>query len=193
MRIGILPLAAVCTLLLPATVHAQVNVRDAPMVSTRNATGEDTQKSRLQANLGLGSPVGEIGASYTYAPVPKLQIELGTGLGYTGFQFSVMPKLALALNKTDRFVFGAGPSASLDLATGPNHTYHGYWLHTEVGYEHRTASGFSVLVAAGITYGLGGEMRARCSADCAGDTPTWNEPIAGKMFPQARIAFGRWF
>jgi len=193
MRLGILRLAAVCTVILPAAAHAQVEASDALIGTVRNRTGETTPKSRLQANLGLGSPVGEIGASYTYAPLPEIQIELGTGLGYTGFQFSVMPKLALALNKSERFVVGAGPSASLDLATGPNHTYHGYWLHTEVGYEHRTASGFSLLVAAGITYGLGGEMRGQCSADCAGDTRTWNEPIAGKMFPQARIAFGRWF
>ena len=157
------------------------------------ATLEAPQKSRLQANLGLGSAVGEIGASYTYAPLPEIQIELGTGLGYTGFQFSFMPKLSLALNRSDRLVLGAGPSASLDFATGPDHTYLGYWLHTEVGYEHRTPSGFSVLVAAGITYGLGGERRGRCSADCGGDTRTWNEPIAGEMFPQARIAFGRWF
>ena len=172
--------------------HAQVDVRDAPVGPTRNAN-DAPQKNRLQADLGLGSAVGEIGASYTYAPLPELEIELGTGLGYTGFQFSIMPKLSLALNRSNRLVFGAGPSASLDFATGPDHTYIGYWLHTEVGYEHRTASGFSVLVAAGITNGLGGEMRGHCVVDCGGDTQTWNEPIAGKMFPQARMAFGRWF
>ena len=83
--------------------------------------------------------------------------------------------------------------ASLDITTGPNQTYLGYWLNAEAGYEHRTASGFSVLVAAGITYGLGGEIRGHCMVDCGGDTRVWNEPIAGKMFPQARMAFGRWF
>jgi hypothetical protein len=114
-------------------------------------------------------------------------------VGYTGFQFSAMPKLSLALKKSDRLVLGAGPSVSLDSATHPDHTYLGYWLNAEVGYERRTVSGFSILVVAGVTAGLGGEIRGHCLVDCGGDTRAWNEPIAGKMFPQARIAFGRWF
>jgi hypothetical protein len=46
---------------------------------------------------------------------------------------------------------------------------------------HRGASGFSILVAIGITYGLGGDMRGQCMVDC------------GQLFPQLRVAFGRWF
>jgi len=170
--------------------RAQADVSDATMEDTGTAT---PRRNRLQANLGLGSAVGEIGASYTYAPLPEFQIELGTGLGFTGLQFSAMPKLSLALNNSDRLVLGAGPSASLDLAANPDHTYLGYWLNAEVGYEHRSALGFAVLVAAGISYGLGGEMRGHCGVDCGGDTRAWNDPIAGKLSPQTRIAFGRWF
>ena len=193
MRFGILGLAAVCSAFLPAIAHAQIEARDGLAGATGNATSESNRRNRLQASIGMGSAVGEIGASYTYAPHPMVEFEFGLGLGFTGFQFSAMPKLGLALNKSDRLLIGAGPSASLDFATHPSRNYLGYWLNAEAGYEHQTASGFSILVAAGVTYGLGGDMRGHCGVDCGSDTQVGKDPVAGKIYPQARVALGRWF
>jgi hypothetical protein len=184
MRVGLHILATTLCLLAPALAHAQD--------MTSAATTEGARKSRLQASFGIASPVGEIGASYTYAPRPEVEFELGAGLGFTGFQLSTMPKLSFG-NKTNRIVLGLGPSVSMDSSTTPHQHYVGYWLNGEVGYERRTPSGFAVLVAAGFTAGLAGEVRGHCSTDCIGDARIGSEAIAGKIYPQARIAFGRWF
>jgi len=196
MRIGILGLAAACSAFFqafPALAQAQVEAHDGLAGATDHATTEFNRKNRLQASIGMGSAVGEIGASYTYAPLPVVEFEFGLGLGFTGFQFSAMPKLSLAMNRSDRLILGVGPSASLDFATNPNRNYLGYWLNAETGYEHRTVSGFSILLAVGITYGLGGDMRGHCGLDCGGEAHVGSDPVAGKMYPQARLALGRWF
>jgi opacity protein-like surface antigen len=151
-----------------------------------------TAKSRLMGNLGIGSVVGFIGGTYTYAPVPQFQLELGSGIGWSGFQFSMMPKLSLG---DDRhcFVMGVGPSLAVDPDNNPPHTYVALWLNAEVGYEYRSVGGFSFLIAAGIVRGLAGEVRDQCVIDCEGDTKGWSRPAPEYNFPQMRIAFGRWF
>lgn len=154
--------------------------------------GGFASKTRLMGNLGIGSAVGEMGGTFTYAATPHSQIEMGAGIGYTGFQLSVMPKLSVG-SRSHRFVLGMGPSVGIDPANNPDHTYVSYWLNSEVGYEYRSASGFSFLIAAGLTYGLGGEYRWQCPFDCDGDTAGYSRSPAGTRLPQGRIAFGRWF
>jgi len=46
-------------------------------------------------NLGAGSAVGLLGMTFSYLPLPVLESEIGVGLGYTGWQFSAMQKVAL--------------------------------------------------------------------------------------------------
>ena len=151
-----------------------------------------TAKSRLMGNLGIGSVVGFIGGTYTYAPVPPFQLELGSGIGWTGFQFSIMPKLSVG-EKRHRFVLGVGPSLAVDPNNNPPHTYVALFLNAEVGYEYRSVGGFSFLIAAGIFRGLAGETRGQCLIDCDGDTKGWSVPVPKEVFPQGRVAFGRWF
>jgi hypothetical protein len=173
---------ALC-LFLPSLAYAQAG-QEMPHASE--------YKSRWQADFGVASAVGEIGASYTYAPVPEIELEVGAGLGGTGYQLSAMPKLSLG-SRAYRFVAGAGLSTSLDSSENPNRSYAGYWMNAEVGYEYRSPSGYSVLVAVGITYGLGGDRRGRCFVACAPSPTTPDQAVAGELYPQGRVAIGRWF
>jgi hypothetical protein len=142
-------------------------------------------KHRIMGNLGLFSAVGEIGATYTYAPIPACQIELGLGIGFSGPQLSLMPKASLGSDRS-RFIFGAGPSVGAD-----GHTVAStYWLNVDVGYEYRTPRGYSTLFAVGITRGLAGQYHDHCPLpDCGGTV----EQVKGTTVPQVRFAWGHWF
>ena len=148
-------------------------------------------KHRVAADIGVFSAVGFLGATYTYSPVPAIQFELGTGLGLSGIQLSIMPKVLVG-SKSHYLVVGAGPSEGITPSNQDQHTYVSYWLNGDVGYEYRSPGGFSFLFALGFTYALGGEVRSTCLFDCKGDTRGWSSPARG-AFPQGRIAFGRWF
>jgi hypothetical protein len=49
-------------------------------------------RSSLTATLGLFTPVGELGAEYTYEPRPEVEIGIGGGVAFSGFQAAVMPR-----------------------------------------------------------------------------------------------------
>ena len=172
-------------LLAPAVCGAQEE--------SAEATSETVAKSRLMGNSGLFSAIGEIGGTYTYAPVPEFQMEFGSGIGLSGFQFSFMPKLSVG-DRKNRFILGAWPSMGVDPDNNPSHTYVSYWLNAEIGYEYRSVDGFSFMIAAGITRGIAGEYRDQCVIDCEGDTKGHPRPTTEMaLLPQGRIAFGRWF
>jgi hypothetical protein len=147
-------------------------------------------KHRLAGDVGVFSAVGFLGATYTYSPVPAIQFELGTGLGLSGIQLSFMPKMLIG-SDGHYFVVGAGPSLGIKPSDQDQHTYISYWLNGDVGYEYRGPNGISFLIAFGVTYGLGGEVRDFCF-DCNGDPPGSSSPPP-RPFPQGRIAVGHWF
>jgi hypothetical protein len=179
----------------PVTFFAALSMLCSTVATAQDASSagapEGAKKNLLQGSLGLGSPVGELGVSYAYAPIRQAEIEIGAGVGFSGYQLSLMPKLALGVGG-DRFVLGVGPSASIDSGSAPKREYIAYWLNAEIGYEHRTPSGLSVLVAVGIGYGIGGETHRQCEDDCGGSDGIAAK-VGGRMYPQGRIAFGRWF
>jgi len=162
--------------------------------SSRALAGVASKKNLVQGSLGLGSPVGALGISYSYMPIRQAEIEIGGGLGFSGYQLAVMPKLSLGT--TDRLVIGLGPSVSIDASAEAKQRQVGYWLNGELGYRHTTASGLSVLAAVGLSYGLSGSIHALCGIDCAtqgAGEPGAGEPIAGRVLPEIRVAVGRAF
>jgi hypothetical protein len=164
----------------PTAGSAQESARAVPAVRAKNL---------LQGSLGVGSPVGALGISYTYLPIRQIEIEMGGGIGFTGYQVSAMPKLSLGDH--DRLVLGLGPSLSIDASDQSQQSYVGYWLNGEIGYRHSTAAGLSVLAAVGVGYGLGGSVHALCPGDC--DSRAASESAAGRWVPEARVAVGRAF
>lgn len=184
MRIARL-LLAVLPMLASSVAVAQESARALPATAV-------SKKNLLQGSLGLGSPVGALGLSYAYMPVRQVEIEIGGGLGFTGYQVAVMPKLALGTS--DRLVIGLGPSVSVDASGEGKRNAIGYWLNGEIGYRHSTAFGLSVLAAVGVSYGLSGTVHTTCGVDCpAGTSHEPGDSIVGKLLPEMRIALGRAF
>ena len=144
--------------------------------------------------MGIGSAVGEMGGTFTYAPRPKLQFELGVGLGFSGVQLSFMPKLSSG-NRHHNLVVGMGPSLAVGRNRNPAVTCVSLWLNAEAGYEYRSARGLSFLAAVGFTKGLAGTMPDDDAAGVyePGDIATPDAVSGLPPLPQGRIAFGHWF
>jgi hypothetical protein len=68
-------------------------------------------ESRLGLDVGLLSAIGSAGVTLAYSPHPNLLVEGGAGIGLSGLQLSLMPKLQLG-RRGDHFVAGAGVAAS---------------------------------------------------------------------------------
>jgi hypothetical protein len=173
-------LLAALLMCVPGVAAAQESAQALPAVTAKNL---------LQGSLGFGSPVGALGLSYIYLPVRQAELEIGGGIGFTGYQISAMPKLSLGRN--DRLLIGLGPSVSIDTSDQPKQSCVGYWLNGEIGYRHSTPAGLSVLAAVGVGYGLSGTIHTRCGGDCGSSVS--DESVAGRWVPEARIAVGRSF
>ena len=156
---------------------------------------DQTSTARIMFDLGLGSPVGLIGGTLTFLPWPQFEAELGMGLGISGVQFSVMPKLSVG-SAERHFVLGIGPSVGIGKNANPSRLCVSYWLHAEVGFETRSRSGASFLLAFGVVRGLGGEMPGYGvigvteQGEAVGPEPISDLP---PLLPEFRIAWGHWF
>src|SRR5262245_11589098 len=71
-----------------------------------------SRQHQLRFDGGFASALGLGGLAYTYAATPSALIEVGAGLGFSGLQLSVMPKLSVG-SERNRFVAGAGVSVGL--------------------------------------------------------------------------------
>jgi hypothetical protein len=159
---------------------------------------EPSQASRptgIGADAGLGSAIGFAGLTVTRVFLDCFRIELGGGFGYSGWQLSLMPKIAVDMAHGKHYlVIGAGVSVAFPTRTeafGTTATGHPVWLNVDgLGYEVRNQDGFSFAAAIGVTRGLGGGTVCRyveCSApDDMGD-------VAGVWSFQTRIQFAYWF
>ena len=136
----------------------------------------------LALNLGLGSAVGSVGATFDYSRLGPLEVELGTGLGFTGVQASGMLKIGVWGTRTDRFVVGAG-LAEIVSHYGSKVTGKPVWLNLDLlSYETRGVVFFSFAV--GVTKGLGGGTFYFSDGG--------PNLVAGGTFPQIRFLMGGW-
>ncbi|MBI2376154.1 MAG: hypothetical protein HYV07_19330 [Deltaproteobacteria bacterium] len=138
----------------------------------------EPSKHRISLQGGLGTPVGLVGAAWAFELARPLRLELGAGLGYSGVQVSLMPKLSFG-SLTDRFVAGAG------LAWIAYPTYDCSapcaWINLDLaGYEHLFPGGNTLFVSGGITIPMhdGGQG--------------WFRYHAWTIFPQLTLGFGSW-
>jgi hypothetical protein len=145
---------------------------------------------RIAFHLGWGSAVGELGVTYAHDVGPHFQLEAGAGMGVTGYQLSVMPKLVFG-GGTRRFVMGVGAAAGLttrdDAHVGPDHEPKPplvWWLNADLlGYEYHAAGGGLFVVAVGLTTNLNA-----FHYDFFGDEGGTSGP--GTLYPQVRIGGG---
>jgi hypothetical protein len=159
----------------------------APSSQTSRPTG-------IGADVGLGSAVGFAGLTITRAFLECFRIELGGGIGSSGWQLSLMPKLAFDLaHGVHYLMIGVGVSVAFPRPEtfGPA-TGHPVWLNVDaLGYEIRDQSGLSIAFAIGVTKGLGGGQVCQYVVECnpaedLGDVRDyWNF--------QTRIQVAYWF
>jgi len=159
--------------------------------------GPFSQTSRptgIGADVGLASAVGFAGLTVTRAFAQCYRIELGGGIGATGWQLSLMPKLAFDLAHGSHYlVIGAGVSVTFPTQTDgfAVATGHPVWLNVDaLGYEIRDSFGLSLAFAIGVTRGLGGGQVCRY-VECS--SPDDRGDVAGVWTPQTRIQVAYWF
>jgi hypothetical protein len=161
-------------------------------IAARSAVAEEVppaKRHRVGGDMGIASALGSAGVDYQFAPVSWLRLEGAVGYGPTGFQLSVMPKIALGGARC-AFTMGFGPS----LAVGGQQASEGHgpnpgaipWLNLDVpGMECRSRGGFSFQATLGLTMPL---------ADFHYDIADTGDTVhAGEILPQGRFGFGWWF
>jgi len=143
----------------------------------------------LGLNLGIGSEVGFAGVTLTQSIMKRARLELGGGYGYSGYQLSLMPRLALGDGPV-RFIAGAGVSVAFPtdprVASG-----HPVWLNLDVaGGEYRFRSGVAISGNVGFTGGLGGGTLCFPEDGCE---PQFLLPVTHFWGPEARVGVAYWF
>lgn len=153
------------------------------LIPAAASAGDLPSRNALRLDAGLFSAVGELGTSYTRSLTSLLQLEAGVGVGLSGVQLSLMPKLSAGQGR-HRYVGGIGVSAAIFLGAGPDDSPAFAWLNADVlGYEYRSSGGFTLLAAVGLTVGLAGHYSWEES----------QESIRGTLMPQARLGVGYCF
>ncbi len=149
---------------------------------------------QVRGDLGVGSAIGAIGVSAAYQPIDWIEIEAGLGVGLSGFQTSLMPKLALG-GQHHRFITGVGASVGWGHRSTFPRDYDRpvLWLNVDaVGYEYTSDAGFVFFAAMGGTRALDGS--ALCVQDQHSDCrPNERIDLTKETWPQGRIGFGAWF
>ncbi len=167
----------------------------APMSGRAQELAEDDgpppRPNTFRLDLGVASAVGTLGFTFTRTFGDLFQMEAGVGTGYSGMQFSLMPKIVLG-SRDVFFVSGAGLSVAIP--TDPLHaTGTPVWLNVDaVGLELISTHGFTFEGSAGITKGLGGG--SFCTNWIDGCEPGEKLPSAATVWgPQLRVGWGYTF
>jgi hypothetical protein len=129
---------------------------------------------------GAGTPVGLLGGVVGRAVAPGFAIEVGGGLGVTGYQAAVLARgyLPVGDSDTSSWTVAGGPSLGLlgeslglhvahrdDLAVARGDLFYVAGLNVEAGYELRLGWGFIFRVAVGGFVTVAENMAALCAKD----------------------------
>ena len=93
--------------------------------------------------------MGLFGVTLTRALHRSFRVEAGAGLGFSGWQLSLMPR-AVFFQGRDHFITGVGVAVAFP-ANPKVSDGHPVWLNVDaIGYEHRFPNGLALSVFAGI-------------------------------------------
>jgi hypothetical protein len=172
--VGMAAAAALAVVVVAPRAHA------APE-ATAAANVVPSTPNKLALVVGLASPWGELGVSYQRELTRSFVIETGVGVGPTGLQTMLLPKLLIGSGSTRLYLEG-GPSLTIgDRAGGP-----GVWATGEIGFESSFGNwAFSMGGGAGIL--VAGTIQAPICFDACSTRPP------GIWLPEIRLAIGRRF
>jgi hypothetical protein len=164
-------------------------------VSGRAVAQEDAllSRHRVGVELGAASAIGALGLVYQFAATHVVRVEGGVGVGFSGVQLSLMPKL-VAGRGTCGFVAGFGASLAVGGTVGDSESASSPqpepgaipWLNLDVpGLECHNDAGFSFEATLGVT------MALKTFRYEIADTGAVLH--AGSLLPQGRLGLGYWF
>lgn len=147
--------ALVAVVLVPVLAHA-----DSKLVIDEEP--DRGARSRLSATLGGATPTGVFGVEYTQNLHPNVELGAGAGIGITGPQVSLMPRLRVGRSNTAGLL-GAGISGgtfnepdlfNLCFSTGPcpnnNIKTTALWANAEAGVQLTSKGGTTFYLYGGI-------------------------------------------
>ncbi|HKA88108.1 MAG TPA: hypothetical protein VKE22_10595 [Haliangiales bacterium] len=172
------------------------------LVCSTAAADERTVDSRpwfARFDAGLGSPVGFLGATVGRAVAPGLAVEVGGGLGGTGYQAAVLARgyIAVGDSESSSWTLAGGPSLAMlgeslglavthrnDIAVARGDLFYVAGVNVEAGYELRFAWGGIARVAVGGFVTVSENMAALCAKDPGSDAePAGCEPPGPDAIP----------
>jgi hypothetical protein len=156
------------------------------LTSARATAGADTdfasRPNALYAQVGAGTPLGYVGLELARRLWPSFQISAGAGMGVSGPQIALMPRLLFGHGRSV-LVVGAGLSRgkyksngtcyelSHDDLTCAHLTGTANWANAEIGGEYRWINGISFRYFGGYGRAFAGDLVCagnaidQCNAD----------------------------
>jgi hypothetical protein len=131
-----------------------------------SATPFESRPTALYAVLGLGTPVGLVGAELEEMILPNWALSLGVGWGAANAPQGAAMLRWLGGSQWSKFTIGAGISGGqfkwMDLAcfydTCPTKSGTVAWGNVEIGGELRTPSGFALRYFGGYGHIIAGDL-----------------------------------
>ena len=111
----------------------------------------ESKPTVLYAQVGLGTPLGYVGVEAARRLSPSFVLSAGAGMGLSGPQIALMPRLVLGRGRS-ALVVGAGISRGKYTSSNACSEYDGCayrtgtanWANVEVGGEYRWPGGLSI-------------------------------------------------
>ncbi len=186
---SVLVMASLSLLLIPAAARAE-----GPSATTTTVeAGPSYAKNRIGGTIGFWTPVGELGAEYTYVAAPSLEVGFGVGLGFSGPQAAVTPRLRAG---SEHVTLTIGPGLSAGRFEVEDYFC---FDETDCMDAHTTAlwgnleAGLTVTASNGaFLRAFGGVGRILSNTGCVGgDDVTCDDVDVGTTLPFAGLTVGK--
>jgi hypothetical protein len=183
-------------------MRALVLIALLPAIAAAEPRVVDERPWMVRVDGGIGSPVGFFGGVIGRTVQPGLALELGGGLGITGYQIAALGRFYLPVgdSESSSWTFAGGPSVALmsqawglhvnhrdDLPIGSGDLFYMAMVNVEVGYELRMHWGGLLRVAVGGYLNLHETISPLCrhdpgsSMEPAGCEPSLEYPTAAEV------------
>jgi hypothetical protein len=148
----------------PVASAPPTDVAESPASTSSPASTFDVRRLALEGHLGIGTPVGSLGAVLEYAPLPFLGLGAGLGVGSgpssgNHFHGAVVARFRPARGPKDALVIGLGYSFGgyqrfhLNIDGDPSNDAlqadWAHWAQADIGWERRTPKGFLIRLSMG--------------------------------------------
>jgi hypothetical protein len=167
-----LRLALIVTLL-GLAAPARARVLDPTVVNTFD----------LRLDAGLATPVGALGGAMS-VPFRYFAFEAAGGVGLTGVNLSVMPKLIPVRWDRNQLLVGVAATVALPLTGAPMARKRTYWLTGELAYQRTLFIDNILYLGLGIT-------RGSYYNQCLNEGQTMCGIENKALWPELRIGYGR--